>query len=79
MVFRGENADPEVWQDYRGAHWQIWLGIFFPLINNRHGYFAHYPFPGSLMEQPSTTMRILQTIMGEYHKHLAEVNKIPGA
>jgi len=31
------------------------------------------------MEQPATTMRILEAIQGEYHKHLAEVNKIPGA
>lgn len=28
------------------------------------------------MEQPSTTMRILQAIMGVYHEYLAEVNRI---
>lgn len=31
------------------------------------------------MEQPATTMRILEAIMTVFQKYLAEVNKIHGA
>lgn len=77
-MFRGEVADPEIWEDCHGTRWAPWVGIFLPLINNRHGFFQHFPFPGAYMEQPATTMRVLQAIMAVYHEYLAEVNKIPG-
>jgi hypothetical protein len=49
------------------------------MINNKHGYFQHLPFGGGYMEQPGTTMRILQVMQGVYFEYLAEVNKFSGA
>lgn len=78
-MFRGEVADPEIWTDCHGEKWVPWIQVFLPLVNNRHGFFQHFPFGGAYMDQPATTMRILSAIMGEYHKYLAEVNRMPGA
>ena len=58
--------------------WEPWVALFLPLINNRHGFFQHLPFAGAYMDQPATTMRILQAIQGEYHKYLAEANQLGG-
>lgn len=35
------------------------------------------PFSGGYLEQPATTMQILEAIQGEYHLYLKEVNTIP--
>ena len=77
-IFRGEIADPEIWEDCRGEYWTPWIELFLPLINNRHGFFQHFPFEGALMNQPATTMKILRAIQGSYFQHLSEVNKIGG-
>jgi hypothetical protein len=58
--------------------WIPWVELFLPLINNRHGFFQHFPFPGAYLEQPGTTMRILRAIQGVYHGYLAELNRIGG-
>lgn len=42
------------------------------MLNNHDGYFAHYPFSGGLMEQPGTTMEILEVCRGEYCAYLEE-------
>lgn len=70
--------DPEIWEDCRGSTWAPWIELFLPLVNNRHGFFQHLPFAGAYLEQPSTTMRILRTIQGVYHKYLEEVNRVTG-
>lgn len=70
--------DPEIWEDCRGIYWAPWVELFLPLINNRHGYFQHFPFPGAYLEQPATTMRILRTVQGSYFHYLAEENKGQG-
>lgn len=77
-MFRGEFPDPEIWEDCHGPRWMPWVQLFLPLINNHHGFFQHFPFPGSYMEQPGTTMRILLTIQAEYYKFLEEKNRVPG-
>ncbi len=51
------------------------MQLFLPMINNRHGFFQHLPFSGGYLEQPATTMQILQAIQGEYYKYLEEVNR----
>ena len=58
--------------------WAPWVELFLPLINNRHGFFQHFPFAGAYMDQPATTMRILRVIQGAYHKYLEEANRLPG-
>ncbi len=78
-MFRGDIPDPEVWEDCRGAYWSMWIDLFLPLINNRHGFFQHFPFAGAYMEQPGTTMRILRAIQGAYHEYLREAQKVGGA
>ena len=75
-MFRGEIPDPEIWDDCRGEYWLPWVQLFLPLINNRHGFFQHFPFSGGYLEQPATTMQILQSIQGEYFGYLKEVNEI---
>lgn len=69
-------ADPEIWEDCRGELWAPWVQLFLPLINNRHGYFQHFPCDGGLLDQPATTMRILQVAQGEYFAYLEKVNAI---
>ena len=78
MLFRGECPDPEIWEDCRGHYWSGWIRLFLPLINNQVGYFVHFPFGDNYMDQPATTMRILQAIQNEYHAYLKEANKIGG-
>lgn len=70
--------DPEIWEDCRGQYWAPWVQLFLPLINNQHGYWVHYLFEGALMDQPSTSMRILGTIQEQYFQYLREANAIPG-
>jgi hypothetical protein len=55
------------------------VDFFLPLINNRHGYFVHYPDGGGLLDQPGTAMNILKVIQSAYFEYLKEANKIPGA
>lgn len=55
-----------------------WVHLFLPLINNHHGFFQHFPFAGAYMDQPATTMRILQEIQAVYYEYLKEANKVPG-
>jgi len=50
--------------------------LFLPLINNRHGFFQHFPFSGGYLEQPATTMSILQAVQGVYYEFLKEANEI---
>jgi hypothetical protein len=78
-MFRGEIPDPEIWEDCHGKDWAWWVDLFLPLINNRHGFFQHFPFAGAYMEQPGTTMRILRIVQAAYFDYLREVNKVPGA
>ena len=55
-----------------------WIQLFLPLINNKHGYFQHYPFDGAYMAQPHATMQILLAVQSEYFGYLREANKITG-
>jgi hypothetical protein len=48
------------------------------MVNNKDGYFQHYPFAGGYLEQPAMTMRVLRIVQGVYHDYLREVNKVPG-
>lgn len=75
-MFRGEIADPEIWEDCQGAFWVPWVQLFLPLINNHHGYFQHLPFKGAYMDQPATTMRILIAIQAEYFGYLKAANEV---
>lgn len=77
-MFSGEIIDPEIWDDCHGAIWVPWVKLFLPLINNRHGFFQHWPFDGAYMRQPATTMQILQAVQNEYYNYLREANKIKG-
>lgn len=54
------------------------MQLFLPLINNKHGFFQHFPFAGAYMDQPATTMKILQAVQGEYYLYLEDANKIAG-
>lgn len=43
------------------------------MLNNHDGYFVHYLFSGGLMEQPGTSMAILEECQAEYMSYLAEM------
>jgi len=49
--------------------------IFLPLIDSETGDFRHYPFEGSLLDQPYITMDILRIIQLNYRIHLKKKMK----
>lgn len=65
--------DPEIWEDCNGETWDFWIELFLPLVNNRDGYFVHWPFEGAYMDQPPVTMNVLKAVQVEYFRYLAEV------
>ncbi|AFG37628.1 hypothetical protein [Spirochaeta africana] len=46
--------------------------LFLDIVNPKHGYFHHLPFPGSLVEQPAVTMAILRVFKAEWQEYTAE-------
>jgi hypothetical protein len=49
-----------------------------PLIDNENGSFLHYLFEGGLMDQPGTSMAILQAIQASYYEWLNEMKSFRG-
>jgi hypothetical protein len=78
MIFRGENIDPELWEDCQGAKWERWVQLFLPLCSNQDGHFVHWPFAGSYMDQPAATMRILQAVQTAFQEYAREATSLIG-
>jgi hypothetical protein len=74
--FKGWNV-PDDEDDFMAVKkWRFHIvDLFMILINGKHGCFNFLPFPGSILDQPEKTMRILQFIQGEYLSHLESMMK----
>lgn len=77
MVFEGK-VDKEIYNERR--KWLPWIqDVFLPLCDSEHGDFLHYPYGGSLLEQPYVTMQVLRLIQLNYkqvlHKQMEEAMK----
>ena len=69
-MFRNENIDDEILDECQ--KYIIFVNIFLDINNPKDCYFIHYPFSGSLMEQPAITMSILRVIKNEWIAYLRE-------
>jgi hypothetical protein len=74
-MLRGEFADPEVWEDCDGQEMSRWVHLFLPMSHTKYGHFVQYPSTGGLLEQPATTMHLLEIVQEEYYGYLEEVNR----
>jgi hypothetical protein len=67
-VFDG-RFNQELFEEYK--KWLPFITlIFLPLIDSENGDFRHFPFEGSLMDQPYITMEILRLIQLNYRIQL---------
>lgn len=55
--------------------YRLLFDIFPRLIDARHGNYLHFPFEGSLMDQPDKTMKCLDIIRSEFRKKLDSEHK----
>lgn len=63
--FRHRTVDPEIMEEC--GHWLPWIDdVFFPAVESETGDFRHFPWPGSLMDQPYSSFTVLKLIQGEY-------------
>lgn len=75
-MFEGQHIPPEIMEDYNAEEILPYLySVFLPLIDRETGSFLHFPFPGSLMEQPALTMDLLHLFQSEFFKSKQEQMK----
>lgn len=49
---------------------QLLFTIFTRIIDARYGNYLHFPFEGSLMDQPNKTMIVLDVLREEFRKKI---------
>ena len=73
MVFL-QQRNEEVFKEY-GEWLPFVIDIYAPIRDSDTGDFRFLPFPGSLMEQPYSTMNVLKEIQNTYREVCAEKQK----
>ena len=74
-VFNGRaGATNDVCIEY--AKWLPYIvQLYLPLIDSESGDFLHFPYPGSLVEQPHITMETLRLVQLNYRIAVREQMK----
>lgn len=68
-IFAGHRIDDEMLIEYKD--WLPYITeIFLPCIDSETGDFRHFPFEGSLMDQPHITMQILKLLQLVYRQSI---------
>ena len=58
------------------GQWLPYAEDLLNMVHPMHGYFVHYPFPGSYVEQPFRQMQIYSAMREEFVKSLGtKINK----
>ena len=66
MIFLNQRND-EVFKEYK--EWIPFIvDIYAPIRDSETGDFRFLPFPGSLMDQPFSTMEVLKEIQNTYRE-----------
>jgi len=66
MIFLNQRND-EVFREYK--EWLPFIvDIYAPIRDSETGDFRFLPFPGSLMDQPYSTMEVLKEIQNTYRE-----------
>ena len=73
MLFLHQH-DEEIFADYK--EWIPYVvDIYSPIRDSETGDFRQLPYPGSLMEQPYSTMLVLRCIQNAYREVISEKQK----